>query len=336
MEKAALENLSADSNHISSALPNALALELGGRWRVGAWILATVYIGVIAFIARETGAFYVLVPILGALSYDVTGRPRGRWASAPVALAILPPLGGVIGIAICKLLPYGLLSVLLTVAGVLAVLLALDSPIAPAIAAGLLPLVLGLKTWWYPPALALGCLLLAALLVSWKRLSLPGDAAETPAGAEQAGDSPWLWYWLPVLAGFLAAAVGAVYLTGMRFLLFPPLAVIGCEMFRHPHSCPWATRPLRIPPACFLAAAGGLLSYDLLGVGVLAAMLSMAWAIAVLRALKLDLPPATAVALLPMVMTAPTARYPLAVALGTGLLALWFLAYRRVIATEAA
>ena len=60
------------------------------------------------------------------------------------------------------MLPYGYLSVLLTVAGAIAIILALRSPVAPAISAGLLPLVLGVKSWWYPPAILLGTTLLAA------------------------------------------------------------------------------------------------------------------------------------------------------------------------------
>jgi hypothetical protein len=44
----------------------------------------------------------------------------------------------------------------------------------------------------------------------------------------------------------------------------------------------------------------------------------------VLRTLDLHVPPALAVALLPLVMTNPTLIYPLAVGLGTLLLTGWF------------
>jgi hypothetical protein len=46
--------------------------------------------------------------------------------------------------------------------------------------------------------------------------------------------------------------------SGWRFLLFPPLAVIGFEMFAHSASCPWAGRPLTLPLACALSATGGV------------------------------------------------------------------------------
>jgi hypothetical protein len=56
----------------------------------------------------------------------------------------------------------------------------------------------------------------------------------------------------------------------------------------------------------------------------------MVWGIAVLRACDLHVPPALAVALLPLVMEKPTLAYPFAVVIGTTLLSLWFLAYQRI------
>src|SRR5258708_10911619 len=113
------------------AQPHEVSL---GHWhRIGAELIAIIYIALIAVIAHATGAFYVLFPELGALSHDVFTRPRGTWASAPILLAITPVLTGVIGILFTRALPYGYLSVLLTVGGAVAVILALGSPIPPAI-----------------------------------------------------------------------------------------------------------------------------------------------------------------------------------------------------------
>jgi hypothetical protein len=54
----------------------------------------------------------------------------------------------------------------------------------------------------------------------------------------------------------------------------------------------------------------------------------MACGILVLRLLHLHVPPALAVALLPLVMNSPTIAYPFSVGIGTLLMTLWFLAYR--------
>ena len=311
---------------------------LHGFYRLGGEMIALVYIAIIAEIALATGAFFVLFPELGALSHDVMVRPRGTWANAPLLLAITPALTGVVGIVFTRNLPYGYLSVLLTVAGAIAVVLALRSPVAPAISAGLLPLVLGVKSWWYPPAILLGTVLLATLSVPWKKYCFTHTLAAPAESDEVRNDlvddlielPPSGYGWLVALMAFVAVAVFFVKLTGLRFLLFPPLVVIGFEMLGHTAICPWANKPLRLPVACFLTALGGLVAWHFLGVTPLTAACSMAWGIAVLRVCDLHVPPALAVALLPLVMDKPTLAYPFAVGIGTTLLALWFLAYQRL------
>ena len=312
---------------------------LHGLYRLGGELIALVYIAIIAEIACATGAVYVLFPELGALSHDVMTRPRGTWANAPLLLAITPALTGIVGIIFTRMLPYGYLSVLLTVAGAIAIILALRSPVAPAISAGLLPLVLGVKSWWYPPAILLGTTLLAALSLPWKKYCATRAAPAPPASSDESREdlfddlveeTPRGYVWLAALMAFVAVAVFFVKLTGMRFLLFPPLVVIGFEMLGHTAICPWADKPLRLPVACFLTALGGFVSWHFLGVTPLAAACSMAWGIAVLRTCDLHVPPALAVALLPLVMDHPTFGYPFAVGFGTTLLSLYFFAYQRL------
>jgi hypothetical protein len=304
-----------------------------GRWhRFAAELITLIYIAVIAEIASATGAFYVLFPELGALSHDVFTRPRGTWASSPVMLAITPFLTAVIGIVFTRALPYGYLSVLLTVGSAVALIMVLRSPIAPAISAGLLPLVLGVKSWWYPPGVLLGTVLLAALSNLWERLSVAQNWLEplTPVDVvdETLEQNPATSYWLIALMLFVAMAVLVVKLSGLRFVLFPPLVVIGFEMFGHTAICPWAKRPMFLPAACFLTAAGGLLFWNLLGVGPVAAGCSIVCGMAVLRLFDLHVPPALAVALLPFVMDHPTIAYPISVGIGTMLMTLWFLLYQ--------
>ncbi len=308
------------------------ATGLGDWHRLAAELIAIVYIALIAEIAYAAGAPYILFPELGALSHDVFTRPRGTWAGAPILLAITPVLTGVIGIIFTRALPYGFLSVLLTVGGAVAVILALKSSIAPAISAGLLPLVLGVKSWWYPPGILLGTVILAVLSVLWRKLSVAQNWLE-PLGSMEVVDeaieqTPQGSYWLIPLMLFVAAAVAAVKLTGLRFLLFPPLVVIGFEMFGHTAICPWAKRPLILPVACLLTAATGLLFWKLLGVGPAAVACSMAGGVVVLRIFDLHVPPALAVALLPFVMQSPTIAYPFSVGIGTLLMTLWFLFYQ--------
>jgi hypothetical protein len=308
---------------------------LGFWYRLAAEAVTLAYIAIIAETAFVTGMFFVMFPELGALSHDVFTRPRGTWASAPVLLAITPVLTGIIGIFFTRILPYGYLSVLLTVGGAVAVMLALDSPVAPSISAGLLPLVLGIKSWWYPPGIMLGTVLLTFLSIAWKKFIFPRVPLAVPSREDVIDDvielTPGGYYWLIALMLFVAVGVFFVNLTGLRFVLFPPLVVIGFEMFGHTAICPWAKRPLLLPVACFLTAAGGFLFWRLLGGGPLTAACAIAWGIVVLRSLDLHVPPALAVALLPLVIDSPTIAYPLSVGLGTLLITLWFLLYRSLL-----
>jgi hypothetical protein len=324
---------------------SSAARGLGGSHRLAGEFISLIYIAAIAEIAYVTGAFYILFPELGALSHDVFTRPRGTWASAPLLLTITPVLTGVIGIVFTRMLPYGYMSVLFTVVGAIAVIFMLGSPIAPAISAGLLPLTLGVKSWWYPPGILLGSVLLAGLSIPWRSVSIalkwlePFSPAELEdETVEQIGSG---WLWLAALIGFVMLAVFCVELSGrpsmrsllgnteeLRFILFPPLVVIGFEMFGHTAVCPWAQKPLLLPAACFASASGGLFFWKLLGVGPVAAACSMAWGIAALRMLDLHVPPALAVSLLPQVMTSPTIGYPFSVGMGTLLMTLWFFLYR--------
>jgi hypothetical protein len=224
--------------------------------------------------------------------------------------------------------------------GAVAVLLALKSPIAPAISAGLLPLVLGIQSWWYPPAILLGTTLLAGLSIPWKGVAVTQKWL-SPLSPDEIIDEaverlPLGRCWLSALMGFVVLATFFVELTGLRFILFPPLVVIGFEMFGHPAICPWATKPLLLPAACFITAAGGLLFLKLLGAGALSAACGMTWGITTLRLFDLHVPPALAVALLPQVMDSPTIAYPFSVGAGTLMMSLWFILYGSLLQSASA
>jgi hypothetical protein len=63
---------------------------------------------------------------------------------------------------------------------------------------------------------------------------IESEDEDTAPGAES------YWRLLPLVA-LLLAAVFVVKLTNLRFVLSPPLVVIGFEMFLHTGRCPWAT-----------------------------------------------------------------------------------------------
>lgn len=303
--------------------------------RLTAEALTLAYIGVIAIVASVTGEAYVLFPELGALSHDVLTRPRGRWASAPIMLALTPTLTGLLGTIVTRTLPYGFASVLIAVAGAVTIIRIMRSAVAPAISAGLLPLVLGVTSWWYPPGIFFGSTLLALISIPWRRRALALEAmrpsappaAPSESHTEQATPHPGFAIRTAALLAFVIVAVAVVKLTGERFILFPPLVVITYEMLRDPAECPWAGAAMRLPFACLLTAAGGLVFQRAIPFVPLAAILSMAWGVGILRIFRLHMPPALAVGLLPLVMNHPSAVFPLAVGAGTAMAVGWFAAF---------
>jgi hypothetical protein len=299
--------------------------------------LSLLYIALIAAAAVFTGLFYLLFPELGALAHDVMKRPWGKWASQPLRLMFTPVLTAVVGTLITRHLPYHVLTILLVVGACLAIIFLLRSTIAPAISAGVLPLVLGVKSWRYPLSILGGIAALVVLLIAWRKFHRVWRVH--PASAVEADIDEILEsisrpsHWLIAFLLFVAVTGLAAQLTGLRFILFPPLIVMAYEMFGHPETCPWAKRPLFFPVACSLTAVAGLVATHFLGTGALAAACSMGCGVIALRIFDVHMPPVLAVALLPLVMESPDWKYPLSVAAGTTTLTVLFLVWRRIFLT---
>jgi hypothetical protein len=288
------------------------------RRRWAAELAAILYMAAIAAAAGATGLATLLFPELGALTHDVLSRPWGRWARQPVRLMVTPVLTALVGTIATNLLPYHVLTILLIVCVSIVIIRLLRSAIAPAISAGVLPLVLGMKSWLYPPGIAAGLVGLALISFLWARCSEPNDESPTAPDVDDILESvPRGWRWIFALLVFVAIAGLAAQLTGLRFILFPPLIVVAYEMFGHPETCPWARRPMSLPLACGLTALSGIALLKFLGPGPLTAALGMISGIVVLRAFDVHMPPALAVGLIPLVMNKPTWMYPVSVTVGT-------------------
>lgn len=291
-------------------------------WALAADGVTVLFIALVALAAQWPGFALLMIPELAALASAVFHRPHGNWARAPVLLVLTPCLTGLVGTLISWALPYGPVSVLLTTAMALLILRALRSPVAPALSSGLFPVTLGLSDWRFPLALLAGTLTLALLSLAWRRHARLAEPAFPTHRLPGRG-------WVPFYCGFVAVAAVLASATGWRPLLFPPLLVIGYEMFAHVRGCPWVDRPLSVPLACAAISSLGVVLVLWLGVGPVSAALSVAAGLAVLRGLRLPMPPALAVALLPQVIAAPGPAFPLAVTAGTMLLVAVHEAWRR-------
>jgi hypothetical protein len=128
-------------------------------------ILALIYMGAIAFSARTAGFSLLLFPELAALSHDVFTRPRGKWASQPWLLVLTPTITALFGLFVVRHTNFNALALTLIVVVSLLVIKLLKSTIAPAISAGVLPMVLAERSWIYPVDIFAGLGLLALVLL---------------------------------------------------------------------------------------------------------------------------------------------------------------------------
>jgi CBS-domain-containing membrane protein len=301
-------------------------------------VIAVLYIAGIAFSANRLHLVYLLFPELGALAVDVLLRPNGAWAREPWKVMVTPTATAVVGIVMGRYFPYGALGILITMALSIGIIFALRSSVAPAISAGVLPLVLGVRSWLYPLSILFGLSILVVVLFLWRR-SGPGKTLMprhngTDDAIEVLESGAPTMKWLLALFIFTGVMGTIAQATDLRFILFPPLVVMAYEMFGHPHTCAWGRPPLLFPIACFLAAGVGVGFDRWLGVTPLAVATTLAVCIVIVRAFQLRMPPALSIGILPFVMTSPTWTYAIAVGVGAAALTGAFIIFRRTLKTS--
>jgi len=287
------------------------------------------YMGAIGLAAHLTGFYLLLFPELAALSHDVMTRPQGKWASQPGRIILTPTLTAVVGLFITRHISYGAISIALIVLASLIIIKLLGSAIGPALSAGALPMVLDERSWMYPAAILLGLTGLVVILWMWQRygprLDTPSDYFRNDSRViDELESAPHDRFWVVTLLIFVLLLGVPAQLTGLRFILFPPLIVMAYELFGHPEIPGWMERPALFPLVCVLTACVGVLARHSFRASFVGVMLTTICSVAILRAFKLHMPPALAVGLLPFVMTAPNIRYPIAVGIGTVALTLCF------------
>jgi hypothetical protein len=293
-------------------------------------LLTALYMGVIAWIAAATHVHAILFPELGALAHDVIKRPHGTWARAPGMLVLTPLLTGLAGTILVRNMGSGIVPILLSSAAAMLIIRVLRSPIAPAISAGVLPVSLHITSWSYPASLLVGLVLLAVISLIWRHIVPPAQAqTASDVADDMTEETPHSYAWLPFFVVFLIGTAILAEVTGWRLILFPPLIVIGFEMFAHADVCPWARKPLVLPVACSLSALIGVALATAFGDAPLAVIASMVCGILILRVFDLHVPPALAVGLLPFVIPAVDYRFAASVAMGTLSLTTLFLVWRR-------
>ncbi len=298
-------------------------------------LIVIAFMGLIAFAAHLSGMAVVLFPELAALSHDVLLRPKGEWARQPVQLVLAPTLTAAFGLFCTRHLHYSVWGILLIVIASLIVIKLLRSSMSPAISAGVLPLLLNEHSWLYPVAIFLDLSLLLLILTLRKRYpSSTSTQSASEAEHSQVLDAleavPGNRFWFVALLSFVFVVGSAAQFTGLRFLLFPPLIVMGYELLGHPEVPGWMKRPALLPFVCLITAGAGLIAEHMLHPGFVAVMITVLCSVLVRDLFDLHMPPALAIGVLPFVIKSPDYRYALSVFLGTLVLTISYAGYRRL------
>lgn len=270
-------------------------------------------------LAQISGFALLLFPELGALALECFRNPHGKWARSGWYLVLTPLLTAVIGTLVVRTIPFGVASVTLVVTLSLLVIRLVRSPVLPAISAGLLPVVMGEASPWYPPSLLVGLGLLALANALHRRLRAhpsPQFAPRIPSREEGAHRIQ-----LAVYFAFLLLATSLAVHTGWRMLVFPPLVVMGYEMLVHGDRSSASGSRWILPILCTVSACLGTTLVLRFGVHPLTAAIQVTGVAFLLRRTKAQLPPVVATGLIPFAMHHPSWEYPLAVAAGSTLLA---------------
>jgi hypothetical protein len=322
-----------EKNGILSVSP--MRVEAYSKSQVFAESLSVLFMALIVAAASGLGVLYILFPELGALSSDVLLRPHGKWAREPWKLVATPTITASIGILISDHLPFGVVAVLAAMGAGIAVLFLLKSAVAPAISAGVLPVVLRISSWHYPLCILGTLTALTAVLLIW-RVTIPGKSLSLNRDTDRKvvdvlESRPIGKWWLPSLVLFVTSMAVLAQVSGWRFVLFPPLIVMAFEMLGHPNTCPWAKQPYTFPLICIGAALAGVCAVNTMGGTPIAAALVLIVTFAMLRVFRLRMPPALAIGLIPFILPTHTIVYALSVAIGTVGLTGWFVLHRKLI-----
>src|SRR5271168_5031039 len=184
--------------------------------------LAIVFMGIIAFAAHTTGVSLLLFPELAALSHDVLSRPRGKWASQPLLLILTPTTTAIIGIFVTRHAQYGAAAIAGIVLLSLLAIKLLRSTVAPAISAGVLPMVLSERSWIYPVAIFVDLISLVGILLLWQRFGprheeISEKEAEHSAIVDALEVPPRDRFWLVALLTFVLVLGICAQVGGLRF-----------------------------------------------------------------------------------------------------------------------
>ncbi len=276
------------------------------HYAVRGWTAALPLVVAVPMLAAASafGTSDVVFPEGAALAMGIWVVNMPGWSASRWRVAVLPPAFALAGVALIRL---GLPASMTTILGVTLALLALqalDSRLAPALSAAVLPIVFDVRAWAYP---------LAVLAIS----------LVVAIGMARSDGTPGRWPWRVVVGAWLVIVgwiLGGGELLGVSSVaLAPPLFVSALEWLGAASMA--ASDGLRRWAVLVGAALAGASAVELVPVGWIAGTLAVVATLALMRVLATAVPPALAIALIPQILeSTDPAGFTFAIALGAGAL----------------
>lgn len=131
------------------------------------------FIAADTLLAEWTGLRFLLFPPLVVVAFEMFAHPHAcPWADRALVLPVACTITAAAGVALVALFGPGPLAAASSLAVGIAVLRLFDLHVPPALAVGLLPLILPKPSYAFPLSVAAGTLLLTVSFLGWRKLSL--------------------------------------------------------------------------------------------------------------------------------------------------------------------
>ncbi len=274
----------------------------------------------------------IIFPEIAALDTGALAAPRQVWNTDRKRMTVYIAICAVLGVLIVRYFPGGTwIKIVLAFSIVQMLFLNSKTSFAPMISAAALPVLLQTESWIYPiSAVSLTLVICGIQMVLEKKSCYPEVrySPGPPMSAETAKEG--------ILRILCAAAAAAVVLPiGWRFCIAPPLLVAFTELSGKSGA---GKNPYKVVALVALCAAEGtamrLLIAEKAGMPLtLAALMASAGFLLLMYLFKMWMPPAGAMAILPMLLKVEyLPLYPLQVLMGISALtamAVWLFHKRR-------
>ena len=269
--------------------------------------------------AELFGQNEIIFPEITAIAVGAFMAPKLAWKTSRIRILILIMVCAVLGVGIVLLVP-GPVWVKITLAYGLAEVIYLRSgtAFAPMISAIALPVLLGTESVVYPIAALVLTVLILGCHVALERSGIKEPVPFVPVRAERSD-----WIDAGVRLGLVAIAAWVVLKLDCRFVIAPPLLVAFTEFSKRDSGA--RKSPVNVVAAIALCGLAGAACRYVIHLSLhlpltLAAVTAAFLMILILTKLKVYVPPAGALCILPMLIPAEKVPgYPLQILAGAAL-----------------